>query len=640
MSQQLIALPLKPGDPKLNELIAYLSDTFTYAVQTRQQQMDGKYTRWMNNYSGKPQEAVRSTPFPNASNFMPQLIRMHTDILAARVIGIVFGTKPFWRPTTFIEAPHEWTQQLGAWLEYESFYNIGLYEPVDSGIFRAFKTGTSVLKAPWIENEVWLGGMASDGTGFEGKPLRTEGIELRPLAFDDFYPYPVTANNLKEVKIKFHKLRFSKDEVEMRVARGWWDRKAGEALMTSGDENETGQARLVQAQEAGIDLQPQVTRPFKAIEAWLDYTIANDGRQYRIVVVFDPRRRTSDGYLKGYFNPSSRGLDPFVDLRPMPREELFFGYCVPEILEQSQEEQAQIHNWRRDANVIANTPGWKKKKYADVPNPASNWYPGKVWELEAMDDLEIVQFAGNYNSLIEEEMFLMNWVERLTGSGPPQQGFGQGTMDGKRGVYTSQGTMALLSEGNKRLDIYIKRLRYSFHRLGDIIYSSNRDWRPDGAEFTVWGQNGQAVRETFKFKEPEGYRGLFFEIGASEASANKEVDRSNYLLMANVMAGYYRQVTETAGIATQLPPDHPMRESMLMVLDGAKDLADRILFLFDIGDRSRLLPDIRTVLGGSPQQADDAAIAAGLPPTEGSVGRSELEALSGYIGSIQASMPR
>lgn len=629
----ILDLPL--GADKRAELTNYLIDKFRFATDARVNQVDAKWTRWMNNYAGKPKEISRSTPWPNASNFVPQLIRMHTDILHARIFNVVMGTKPFWNPKTFIPCPHEWLEELGAWIEYESFYNINLQDTIDKTILRSLKCGTTFMKMPWIQNRLYLG--SGDAAGKFTETMRfTEGVEADTLSYDDFYAYPITADKYEKIKIKFHKLRFDKEDIQQRVAMGWWDSTAADFILKGGEGRFEGSAREAQASEAGVDLSPETILPFKCVEAWLNYPVTNDPTKlYPIVVVFNPEMAGADGYLKGYFNPSSVGLDPFVQFTPLPREDLIYGWSIPEMLEGAQEEQAQIHNWRRDCSTIINSPMWKKRRGAGVPNPSQQGYPGKVFDLDDMDDLDIIQFSPTYNSMIEEEGFLLEWVERQTGGSTPYQGMGSGTMDGKRGIYTSQGTMMMMSAGNNRVDTYLRRYRGSFNRTGNIIYYSNKDWRPNGAEYATFGARGATVQRTFTFREPEGYRGLFFDIGASEAGANKEVDRNNLLLMANTLAGYYRQLVEMAGIATQIPEGQPMREAMLTVLDGAKDLTNRVLFAFDIGDRQRLVPDLRKVLAGDTQAANDAAEQRGLPTTEGPFGSAELEDLGARIAALQ-----
>lgn len=633
----IVPIPLTTERKK--EVANYLIGKLDNAIKSRSTQVEDKYRRWLDNYSGKPLVAVRTTPFYRASNFVPQLIRMHTDILAARLLGIVFGTHPMWKPRTFIPASHEWIEELTGWLEYTTLYELELFEVMDAVVQRMLKGGTCILKHPWVEYDYFLGGAGEGGNSFSEKAVNQKSLRLQPVAFDDFWVYPLTVEKLSDVHIKFQRVRLTEEQVRARIATRVWDQAAAELLLKGGPEPEKGNARTGQAIEAGIHLSPDVSLPFSVIEAWLDYPITNDAsRPFKIVVVFNPAFRDEKSILRAYFNFYSTGIDPYNDFRLFRREDLFYGYSLPEILEQSQEEMAQIHNARRDSNMIANIPGWKKRRYADVPNPSTTWYPGKVFELEDMDDLQPLQFGGNYNSMMEEESFAMQMAERLSGVGPPMQGYGAGTLEGGKGTYSSMGTMALLAEGNKRLDIFIRRLRQPMHRTGNLIYQSYRDFNPNGVEYTMWGAKGEAVRKTFEFRETGEKPGPYFDISASDGAANREMDRQSLLLMGNTMAAYYRQVSEAASMVTQIPPDHPLREAILMVLDGAKDLADRILFAFDIGDRKRLVPDLRAVLGGgTPNEGPPGAAGqGGLPPTEDSVSESGLRDLSENLTTLSA----
>jgi hypothetical protein len=266
-----------------------------------------------------------------------------------------------------------------------------------------------------------------------------------------------------------------------------------------------------------------------------------------------------------------------------------------------------------------------------MPNPSSEWYPGKVFELEAMDDMDVLNLQVNYNAMIDEERFLMSLAEQYTGVQPPMQGYGSGVMQGKRGIYSSQGTLAMLAEGNRRLDIYLQRARYPFHDLGNLIYQSYKQFRPDGAEYRAWGEKGAAIKKSFTFTEPSDFPGFFFNIAAADAGANREVDRQSLLLMANTMASYYRQVVEACATITQLPKDHPLGAVLLQVLDGAKDLASRLLFAFDVGDRKRLLPDVRQTLGSGPQPGADQAERVGLSGSDEPVSIDRLRDLSQNI---------
>jgi hypothetical protein len=622
-------IPLKGvGPDKLSALQNYCCDKFWASVTARNNQIQGMYQRWLDNYTGKPLEAVRTTPYYKASNFVPQLIRMHTDILSARMLGLIFGTKPLWRPKTFIAGlDHSILDAVGEWMSQICSNGIEFYEPIDMTIFLTAKTGVQVLKSLWIDEQTYV----SDGNS-NVMPIRTEGVEFDVIPYDDFFPYPVTARTLKQTIANFHRLRYAKEEIQYRKNIKAWDERACELLLHTGGKPSEGSPREASAAYAGISLTVDVTRPFNVVEGWVKYEL-EPGKIYSLCITFNPYSRTSDGILRALYDYTPRGQGVFTDFRIMPRENLFWGYSVPEILEQSQEEQAQIHNARRDGNTIALVPGWKKKRLAEVGNPSQEWYPGKVFELDNMDDLMPLEFNINYNSLIEEESSLIALAERYTGISPAMQGYGAGTV-GKRGVYSSQGTMALLSEGNKRLDIYLRRMRHPFHRLGSQIFTSYRDFKSNAQEWQLYGENGDLIKQAFAVKEPDGFQGFFFDLGASEASANKEVDRQNLLLMANTMAAYYKQIITLVPMVVQAPEGSPARTLGLQVLDGARDLANRILFVFDVYDRKKLLPDVMELFGGKSPARSPVADQVGLPPTEESLSESGLQDLSSSISKV------
>lgn len=633
MPVTLLNLPLNMDKKK--EVVGYLTKMFDASVLARMNQVDGKQTRWMKNYAGEPAQKTRTTPFLKASNFMPQLIRMHTDILVARMYGLLMAAKPFWNPKVMDdEFPWEMLGQMRNFMEYKSRFECRLPEVMDSALRRVCKTGLVTIKGPMVQDDYWFPtGAASAGSGIAAENIRQEYLQLQCLPYSDVWFCPITANDETEADIVFHRLRLTKEQVEMRRDAGTWDKDAADkVLQTSQERTGSEPAKEAVAQEAGIQLTADVERPFTAVEASFRYQIQS-GQMYKCVVTFNPKSK-EQGYLRGYFSPYRTLENPYVNLNFMPREDLIYGYSIPEVLEQYQEEQAQIHNSRRDSASIANVPGWKKRRDPTVPNPSTEWYPGKVFELENMTDLEPLSFNGQYNPMIEEEGFLLQLAERTTGISPPMQGAGAGGLSGKRGNYASMGTLALLAEGNRRIDIYLKRLQYPMHRLGNLIYQSYRTYQSSGAQYSMWGENGQAIQKSYQFTEPADYKGYFFEMSASDSSANKETDRTALLLMANTMAGYYRQIVEAAAAVAQQPPGSPISAVLLLVLDGAKDLADRLLFSFDIGDRKRLLPDVRSVLGGSPQAGDDANAARGMPPAEGPVSVGDVQGISQRLATI------
>lgn len=626
------------------KIVTYLLDAFQKAVTGRSQQIEGKYERWLKNYEAIPAQKVRATPFPNASNFMPQLCRMHCDILTARTLGILYGTRPFWRPTTFLSnVPAEMMNALAAWMQYTTFNRMQMYPTVD-GIFQdGFKTGTVTSKLWWDERTMYnVTGKDSAGN-VQTSSVKEADQRMDNIAFEDFFPFPVTAKRLEFVEIKFQRLRLTEQDVKFRQASGIWNKEACELLLKGKEATGGSNASQTMLQEAGIALTPDIGQPFTAVEAHFNYQL-EAGKKFPLIMVFNPKfGPTAESILRFYYKPGSNPFDhDFVDFRFLPRNDMYWGDSIPQLLEDSQEEQAQIHNARRDANMIANVPAWKKKRYADVANPSTEWYPGKTFEVDNMDDIMPLEFGGNYNSMVDEEQFVLTLSERYTGVTQAMQGMGAG-VNGKKGSYASQGTLAMIAEGNRRIDLYIKRLRKPFDMIGKKIYTSYRDFG-DPNDLKQWGPNAELLAQAFAKDSTLAGGNTFFELSASDAGANRETDRSGLLLMANTMSSYYHELVQAAQTISSAPPGSPFQQVMLEVMDGARDLANRLLFVFDIGDRDKLLPDLRKLLpnaqpsGGGSQPGPGATASQSLPEPQGDVSVGGLQDLSSQLGTLTSGM--
>jgi hypothetical protein len=244
--------------------------------------------------------------------------------------------------------------------------------------------------------------------------------------------------------------------------------------------------------------------------------------------------------------------------------------------------------------------------------------------------------------MVEEEQFLLTLSERYTGVSQALQGMGAG-VNGKKGSYASQGTLAMIAEGNRRIDVYLKRLRMPFNSVGNNIYTSYRDFG-DPSEWQQYGEHAKNLEACFQKDSVLGNGKTFFELSASDAGANRETDRSGLLLMANTMSSYYHELVQAAQTIASAPPNSPFQQIMLQVMDGARDLANRLLFVFDIGDRDKLLPDLRKVLGGpgadqgQPGAQPGAAAQSGLPEPQGPVSVGDVQDLSSQLGALTSSM--
>lgn len=619
----------KLTEDKLLELSVYLNSCFRNSLTARTNQIDGKYQNWQKNYEAKPAQEQRTTPFVGASNFVPALIRMHSDILHARLLGTMVATRPFWVPKTFsTNTTNEVTSALGEYMERVCNLEMNFFPSLDEIVGCVVKEGTVVAKTVPVQDKM------RSYTGQDNSTIvDINETRLDVVHFQDFFPYPLTARDLSYCTMQMQRIRLDQQMIKDRANAGVWNKEAAELLRNGS--NLLDSISLSGAQRSGITLTPDVALPYSAVEAWFQYDLGT-GIKDSLVAVFNPEVTGSKSILRLYYNYHDDPRNtPFIDFRLIPRKNLFYAYSVPEILEQSQEEQAHIHNSRRDASTISNIPAWKKKRGSEVISPNTQWYPGKVFEVDSMDDMSPVQGNGNYNGMIEEENMVISLAERYTGVSQPMQGMGTGTM-GKRNTYANTGTLALLAEGNRRIDIYIKRLRYPMSRLGSLIVEYKRNFS-DLNGLSEWGDNGQLVQQALQQRER-----YFYDIAASDAGSNRETDRSALLLLSNTAASYYNQLMQAANTLAQLPADKPtpLRELLLQIVEGGADLFRRILVSFNIDDRKKLVPNLRQLMGGGGPSGGAGTPTAGpanAPP--GAISPDQLSTLSNYLTQVAGQGP-
>src|SRR5215831_14345013 len=292
MPQQFIDLRLpkqRDGKPneKLGQLAKFLTDKLAACITSRTNQLEEKLLRWENNYMGKPKMEVRTTPFYNASNFVSGIIRMHTDIYHARIMGFMFGVKPFWYPAWFTSSVKgDQMRVLADWMEYTCFNRMQFFEPMDTAFHSFCKLGTVVLKAPWVEKELWKATQKANERGSGAEKQSFSNVCVTPIHYSDFLCYPINARTLEQVSIKFHRLRLTEDEVRWRQVNRGWDKDAVDALLTT-PVKPNGSVEIAAAERSGIQLTADVTRPYQVVEAHCEFELET-GKLYPVVVLLNP----------------------------------------------------------------------------------------------------------------------------------------------------------------------------------------------------------------------------------------------------------------------------------------------------------------------------------------------------------------
>lgn len=616
MPSPKIIRPDLPAD-RWKELERYLLKHWVRARDSRQEQVDEKYSIWSKNYKGIPAEKERSFPWPRASNFVVKLIRMYVDTFRARTINVIFATKPLYVVNGF---PSDLKDSLEYYIDKKAVSAWDHWTLANRLLLRGPKNGTAVTKTIYQTTAE----IDMEDEGREREVVTYDGPKTTVIPFEDFFVYPITANDLSEVLIKFHRIRYVWEQVRAK-SRTW-------QMMTSDDELEpadidelkrmlqrpTDVKRMDDAEEAGVVDTDQ--EELHVVECHFKWAITNDSsKEYTLVATLALDGGSGGQLVDLYYHPYPLNCEIFHAYVPNPVEDFFYGEPYSEVLDQAQEEASQIHNDRRNNSMLANSVVFKRRNGSLLPNPSTNYYPGKVFDLESMDDLEIVNVGRNYTDQIQEEDHVIAFASELIGIGPAMSGGSSGNQ-GKRGIYNTQGVLGVMAEGNQRQDTNIRDVRWVLNGIAKVSYMLQAKYgASDPFIDTFPPEMAQRVKAALKQTTPNMSMQSFYDVRTSDPGVNKEVHKASLLQMASVLGQYG---TTTAQIVPQLA-NQTLNPAIRMVLNDIvqmhKWMATRLLRAYDEYDAEGVLPDVRAAIeaaipggGRTSKEAGNAAAQPGM----------------------------
>lgn len=595
-------------------------------------QIESKYTAWAAAWECKPTRATRNFPWPGASNIRVPIVRMHADTFAARVMMFMFGTQPLVEVQGW---PKELSDPFEKWINWKAINQWQLFDVANQKMTIGQKSGTAVTKVCWLEEYDIDVNASADGADYTETDLDLSGVKIRPCPFEDFYVYPIEAVHDSDIIVRFNRVRYTPEIAEYNCQTGRWEwpweldpnnlekrplKGCLKSISIPKQEKEQQQAGVGDSEATHLEL----------VETYLRYPIGDDpARYYSIVVLWSP---DLNDFIDCYFNPAPRNMRTFSVYRPCPREGLFFGDSWVDMLQQFQEEVTTIHNDRRDNSKLANTVTLKVKEKSGFLDQLI--YPGKQIVCQDMDDIQPLEFGRPHMETISEELHTLGLAERLTGINSAMQGSAAGAT-GKRGVYSAQGTMAILSETNDRQGLGIRLFRNALGECLKFATILQTTYQPNDPALEFFQEKDrEAIAAAIKYMRSSETRLHMtpFEIRTSTAAANREIERQNLFQVMGVFERWYGQATQ---MATQLlnPQLNPgLREIYIQTLRSMQALAHRIMAAFEENEPEKILPDYAALVGGTEQQEMARDLNAGTP-AEGA-GPFEAGRLADFAGTV------
>lgn len=550
---------------------------------------------WARLLKGEPKAPKKAFPFENASNLVIQLIATRVEQLLSRAM-IIYAVDPLWSVGATGDMTGQAADDQAGMIQ--QFMSDQAIDPEELNLYRK-------------EELFWHDGIAY-GTAFMGFPIQylteevsssipgaTTGFSSSSSRNGEFETYvkkdgpspeniPVTRILISNKVTELDKARFvsrliplSREAVEDRIAFGVWSKERGEAVLASPDITGSLYQRTM------MDSGKQIAYSSNEYDA--DYLIhecyfkwVHDGKMYSIIAHYHAATKTK---LSCVFNYLPKNLLPVEDIRFGYDTDSYYGYGFIEMLKGYQAEVSTLHNNRLDNEAIRNNVTFRINKDSELASTLK-FFPG-VGIPADKDEVEVLPTSGGgaMDNGSSEQMSSSAANER-SGIDPAMGGNGGGVVNAKRGIYSSQGTLAVLQQQNNRTGLRMMDIRSSHTKIGRKLLDIYANMGI-GKRLARYGNQSDTLRQALESVR-SGKLGLILK--ASSASTNVESDRQNSILLQGLQEKYIGTVNQILQ-AIQQPQISPDQKKFLEdTLFAEQALTRHVFRIFGHFDVDKMVP--------------------------------------------------
>lgn len=608
------------------EMWRYVEDTTQYWYNKTRRFREEKLKEFARLYKGTPVNEQRDTPWPGASNIEIQVIATNSDQLLARVMSI-YMTDPIWSAKIFgdIEAGKGDDQRSAI----EKFLSNMALEPAELDFYRVeeawfsstIRNGTGVIYFPWVysmEQVCVSGGEFSDTAQkhefkdvirFDGP--RPENVPLNKFLTD------ISTQKLDDSKFKCRIITVSRKELEDRKGMKFFKNEDLDAVIAQPDRSQADVLQNYIERKQGLDDvgSGEFADEYDLYECWFKYK--HNGNNYRLMATHHPKSRTK---LCAFYNFYPDNMDVFEDAKLAYDDDQYYGYGFAEMLKAYQEEISELHRQRINAKTLSNTTAFRINKNSKL-HSILQFYPGVLVPADE-NEIQKLDLTNPQADNLEGENLSLALVKERTGIDPATGGTGGGIVNQKRGIYSSQGTFAVLQQQNNRTGLRMSDMRSAHSRAGSKFAKLYAHFGL-GTKLRQFGDNAEALREALD-NIKSGKLGL--SVRASTASMNKELEKQNDVMLSQTLTGLYQADAQIIqSMSMQGMPDD-LKEYYTEVLRAKQALYKQIVQNFGHDDAARLIPVPKLLKQGRPnelttQQSTSGQQGSSQPGIPGSYGQ-------------------
>ena len=595
------------GKQATEEMWAWVEETTEYWYNRTKKFREEKLKEFARLYKGLPINETRDTPWPGASNIEIQVIATNSDQLLARVMAI-YMTDPLWSAKIYgdIERGKGDDQRSAV----ERFLGNMALDPAELDFYRVeeawfsstIRNGTGIIKFPWL-NQIEQQIVSTEGTDSAAHAfatreiIRTDGPRPEVVPLNKFLTN-INYQKLEDSDFKCHIITVNKKNLIDRKALKFFKDADIDAIIAQPDRPQADVLQDWYERNQGIAAYPSsnISDEYDLYECWFKYQ--HNGQNYRLVAIHHPKSKTR---LEAFFNYYPDNMDIFEDAKLAYDDEQYYGYGFAEMLKAYQDEISELHRQRINAKTLSNTTAFRVNKNSKL-HSILQFYPGVLVPADR-DEIERLELNNPQADSLDGENLSLALVKERTGIDPATGGTGGGIVNQKRGIYSSQGTFAVLQQQNSRTGLRMSDMRSAHSRAGSKFAKMYAHFGL-GTKLRQFGDNADALREALE-NIKSGKLGL--SVRASTASMNKELEKQNDIMLSQTLTGLYQADAQIIQSMSMQGMPEDLKEYYVEVLRAKQSLYKEIVQNFGHDDSARLIPVPKIIQTGRANESNNVS---------------------------------
>ena len=474
------------------------------------------------------------------------------NAFVARNVNTIFSQAPFW---TALPLNAQWVDHA---IPTQNFFDFiqknELQLPVKTVdySYEQANIGTAVAKQIWVSERI-KDKRYDDAGNIIKVDIVDDGPRFIPIVIEDFI-FPT--HSIQDIQLSpwvAHRFRLTWNVVERR---GKKIIETGEPIYINTEEIKNqfiSQASDKTQKDEDIEriVRSKQNQEYEMFEVWCDYDYDEDGITEKCCFTFHNSSESPSNValtlVRPILNPWNHRLRPFLVSQCFPRAHRILGIGFGQRLERLQLGMTTTANQAIDNATVANARMITYKKGLGIKAPLKVW-PGRSIAVNDHTDIAAFQLGDIYPSFNVIMNILKDVTERVTGVSDYWLGRESPTV-GQSATATS--TLALIQEGTKLFDFLLRNTRQTFRESAYMLYSLVQQMKPMGMAYTLMGKDAQLLEQTWNAKsaDPNEIRkSMEFDLTASSASSNKNMEQQSWMEYFQLVMGYYEKIFQASQI--------------------------------------------------------------------------------------------